>query len=117
MRNVLPWVAVALLGCASPTRPTEPYFEGVITSFKAGTLLPTILVEEAPLGEPDPSCERASYYAIWNDTQIYRLGGGRLTQNALVVGATLSVESTGDQLDSCPPVRRARRIFVHDVTP
>ena len=113
MRKLVPFFAAALVSCASPTSPDPSAFVGVITAFRSGTAVPTMLVRNGPLGEPDSQCERSAYYTVWSNTEIYRLGGGRLGPDALLVGTTVSVEWDGFQLDSCPPVRRARRIFVH----
>ena len=104
---------LVVLGCSDPTAPRGLYEEGIITSLNFQDPLRTMLVDSDPGTDPDPLCETAAYYTLGNDTRIYRLGGGSLTQQDLAVGKRVSVEYDGSQLDSCPPIRAAQNVFVH----
>jgi hypothetical protein len=100
---------LVLPGCSGPTSPEKPYHQGVITSLDLQDSLRSMLVESDP---GSPGCEDSSFYTIWDETKVYRLGGGRLDRVDLAVGQRVSVEWSGAQLDSCPPIRAAQKVFI-----
>lgn len=113
MRRLRSLLLILILSCVGPTDPEPPYLVGVITQLRPDDPLRTMLVEQEPIGQPDPLCEKAAYFTLGSETQVYRLGSGRLGRDALAAGKTVSAELRGIRLDSCPPIYGAHRIFVH----